>query len=218
MLHLTGGFSFYGLPTVRRDQAARAAIRVWLQDIKDEMNISAIKLAELAGTSANTIYRALDVEGEFMPSMTTLTKVSQKLGRPLPTIFAPQSQVTADHIRPYNQGLVPENPSNFIMLTAEQDRQFWRVNDRALELEGYMPGDFVLVDPSVKPATGDVVCASVASQQNKAEETVLRLYEAPYLLSRSMDRSIDPAPILVDRSVHIIGTAVQLLRAIKAAS
>lgn len=204
---------------MKRDKATRLAIREWMQQILDETGMSAIKLAEVAGTSANTVYRALDADGEFMTSTTTLMKIARATRRELPGFLRlpDANYLQAEHIRPYS-GLSPvDDVNNGIWLDAETHRQFWRVNDRALELEGYLPGDIIVTDPDVVPATGDIVCAQLIST-TKETETVLRLYEAPYLLTRSMDRAVDPAPILVDRNVTILGTAVALTREMKRAS
>jgi hypothetical protein len=187
MLHVVGSSTCYGMPSVKRDEATRLAIREWMQQIIDETGMSAIKLAEIAGTSANTVYRALDPNGEFMTSTTTLMKVARATRRDLPAILRMPSGTyqPAEHIRPFS-GLSPvDEVNNGIWLDAETRRQFWRVNDRALELEGYLPGDIIATDPELMPATGDIVCAQVTSTTTKETETVLRLYEAPYLLTRS---------------------------------
>lgn len=208
------------MPPVKRDKATRLAIREWMQQILNETGMSPIKLAEIAKTSANTIYRALDPDGEFMTTTTTLMKIARATRRDLPAFLRlPDAGglLSADHIKPIGLSELA-SLDNGILIDPEIHRQFWRVNDRALELEGYLPGDVIITDPEMSPTTGDIVCAQVTSPTTKESEIVLRLYEAPYLLTRSMDRNVDPAPILVDRNVSILGTAIALQRQMKRAS
>lgn len=57
----------------------------------------------------------------------------------------------------------------------------WVLKTRALESEGYLPGDVVIVDLNEAPKVGDVVCAQVFGPEGRAE-TVFRLWQPPYLI------------------------------------
>ncbi|MBT56205.1 MAG: hypothetical protein CMF72_22740 [Mameliella sp.] len=92
----------------------------------------------------------------------------------------------------------------------------WVMKSRALELEGYMPGDIVFVDLNERPRPGDAVCAQVYDRHGKTE-TVFRIYEHPFLVSASTDQSTR-RPLLVDNnSVVVRGVIVSSIRPRRAA-
>jgi hypothetical protein len=79
----------------------------------------------------------------------------------------------------------------------------WTVRTRALERIGYLPGDIVIVDLGRRPEAGDAVCAQVYDWRRAAAETVMRLYEPPYLVAASLDESLR-RPLVVDNEQVII--------------
>lgn len=183
-----------------------------------ERNMSPIELARFVGVSPTTIYRAIDVDSEFTTTTKTLEKIASKVGRQPPG----PNYLDAHHLRPLNSttGLEAiDVPRNLITLTAEEHRLLaYRILDRSLELEGYLPGDIVVIDEDVAPSAGDIVCVDLSNQRPGGASRVLRLFEPPYLMSRSIDRRVEPAPILLDRSVEIKGTATAMLREMRKAS
>ena len=89
---------------------------------------------------------------------------------------------------------------------------FWRVKTTALVLEQIVLNDLIEFDFDLKPRRGDIVMASIDDGAGNLQK-ILRLYEPPFLLTRSSDRTIDRAPIEVDgKSVRICGVLRQLLR------
>jgi len=63
----------------------------------------------------------------------------------------------------------------------------WTIRTPALEQRGYLPGDIVIVDLGRRPEAGDAVCAQVYDWRRAAAETVMRVYEPPYLVAASFD-------------------------------
>lgn len=61
----------------------------------------------------------------------------------------------------------------------------WVMRGRALDLEGVLPGDILLVDLNRRPAPGDIVCAQVVDYVSGAAETIFRLFQPPYLIAHS---------------------------------
>ncbi|QTG12922.1 hypothetical protein G6M86_06555 [Agrobacterium tumefaciens] len=218
MMHSTNVISLSRALAVNWNTGTREQIRDWLQSIMTERNMSPIELAKFVGVSPTTIYRAIDVGSEFTTTTKTLEKVASKVGRQPPG----PSYLDAHHIRPLNSpsGLEAiDVPRNLITLTADEHRLLaYRILDRSLELEGYLPGDIVVIDEDVAPSAGDIVCVDLSSQRPGGAGRVLRLFEPPYLMSRSIDRRVEPAPILLDRSVEIKGTATAMLREMRKAS
>lgn len=74
----------------------------------------------------------------------------------------------------------------------------WTVRSAAMALQGYLPGDYVLVDAeqSERVKNGDVVVAQIYDNAKNRAVTVLRRLEAHVLVAAS----IEPA----DRRVHVV--------------
>ena len=79
----------------------------------------------------------------------------------------------------------------------------WTIKTRSLERIGFMPGDVVIVDLGARPESGDAVCAQVYDWRRGTAETVMRLYEPPYLVAASLDESLR-RPLVVDDDQVII--------------
>lgn len=81
----------------------------------------------------------------------------------------------------------------------------WQVQNRAMILDGYMPGDFMLVDhnASDRAKPGNIVIAQVYDWASGSALTILRRYEPPVLVSSGTDAS-DRKPYVVDGQNVII--------------
>lgn len=89
--------------------------------------------------------------------------------------------------------------------------QFWRVTTEALILEQIIPGDLIEF-AEYKPRRGDIVMAEIDDGAGNSRK-VIRLYEPPFLLTRSSDRAFERTPVEVDgKSVRIRGVLQQLCR------
>lgn len=93
------------------------------------------------------------------------------------------------------------------------DQYVAAVNTRALALLGLMPGDEILFDMGTQAVAGDVVQAQIYG--GTGAETVLRIYDPPYLVARSLDASA-PKPVAVDgERVRIAAVALRLHRSLR---
>ncbi len=98
-------------------------------------------------------------------------------------------------------------------LKAGANQGVWRVWSRALELAGYLPGDAVLVDATVAPVSGDVVCVQIFDDKSGGYRTRLRLYQPPHVVTSTMDRKVQAEPLAVDNDrVWIWGTVIRSVR------
>lgn len=90
----------------------------------------------------------------------------------------------------------------------------WRVKSRAMALDGLKEGDFMLVDTHqaerVKP--GDVVVAQIYNRGGDGA-TVLRRFEAPVLVSASLDPAEARAHVVDGVNVVIMGKVIASWRA-----
>jgi len=81
----------------------------------------------------------------------------------------------------------------------------------AVELAGYLPNDLVIVDPRTPPRNGDLVRADVSDRRGN-QESVWRIYDAPYLVSASTNATFRK-PLVVDGDlVKIRGSVVFSVR------
>ncbi len=93
----------------------------------------------------------------------------------------------------------------------------WILNSRSLEAAGYVPGDILMVDLNAIATPGDVICAQIYDRNGRAE-TVMRIFEDPFLISATLDNSLK-RPHLVDNDrVQIRGVVITSLRQRKEAA
>lgn len=192
----------------------RETIRAWITALIKKHGTSARQVATQSGIAPSTIYRALEAEGDFVMSTTILAKISAKFGEPMPTGMggtvppAARAGFSETELVAY-VGSVTDLPTK-----PEDNHYRARVMSDVLNLEHIRPGDVLDFDMKLEPRAGDIVVAQHYQQlHGKAAETVLRVYQPPYLLTRSSNPSIDPRPMLVDNErVVIMGTFVRLVR------
>lgn len=192
----------------------RSVINEWLENVMRRHGVSARQVALKSGNmSPSTIYRALEDDGKFVMSTSKLAQIATAFGEELPDVLAvPGARPTispglSEELHPYFGPALPVNVS------ASNDQGIWTVATDALDLEGYLPGDRVVVDMSVKPEPGDVVCAQVYNFQRGTAETVLRVYQPPFLVARSTSRRADTKPLFIDNErVVVRGTVIRMIR------
>lgn len=83
----------------------------------------------------------------------------------------------------------------------------WQVKSDALILNGYLPGDFILVDTHAAPLckAGDVVLAQMYNAKTGTATTILRRYEPPVLVSANTNRDDQRAYVIDGTNVVIMG-------------
>jgi len=84
----------------------------------------------------------------------------------------------------------------------------WTIKTRSLERIGFLPGDIVIVDLGRRPESGDAVCAQVYDWRRGTAETVMRLYEPPYLVAASLDEGLRRPLVVDDDQVVIKGVVL----------
>lgn len=86
------------------------------------------------------------------------------------------------------------------------------MKSRALEHAGYLPGDVLIVDLNAKPQPDDVVCAQVYDWSGDRAETVMRIFQPPYLVAASSDSRVLKPLVVDDEAVIIKGVVVHSMR------
>lgn len=191
----------------------RDAVREWLEMLTRRYDVSSRQLAVKAGLAPSTVYRALEKDGDFVMSMTNVAKIGAAFGEAIPDFGGEPRPAGglpgfADaEVIPYVGDVAP------FPVKPGLNQGIWRITNATLNLDGYKAGDYLLVDMTVKPDPGDIVCAQVYNFQRGTAETVLRRFQPPYLLVRSTDPRIDPKPLYVDgERVVIVGVVIRSMR------
>ncbi|MER8380687.1 hypothetical protein [Mesorhizobium sp. M1399] len=190
----------------------RETIRAWLNGLIAKHGTSARRVATQSSIAPSTIYRALEEDGDFVMSTTILAKISSAFGEPMPTGMGGAAQSPgrgfADTDLVAFVGPAPDMPAR-----PEDNHYRARVMSDVLNLEHIRPGDVLDFDMKLEPRAGDIVVAQHYNLPRAGAETVLRVYQPPYLLTRSSNPAVDQRPMLVDNErVKIMGTFVRLVR------
>jgi transcriptional regulator with XRE-family HTH domain len=180
-------------PIVPRMASGPRETKEWLLAIAKHLNMSPSQLARAGGTAASTLTRYInDKTGTVGISEKTLTKVSEFSGFPLyhyPGQRRPAGMAEPDAV-PFDMqdgGHTPHFRAAIAALIADQNgRDAWIMKGWALEMAGVLPGDVLIIDLNKRAKAGDIVCAQVTDWTTGQAETVMRVYEPPYILAHTI--------------------------------
>lgn len=186
-------------------------IQAWLHGVLRSTGMKPTPLAKAAGLAPSTLLRALDPAAPGHLEIASIRKIVAKFGVP-PPVLSGGPAVASGFAEPELRELA-DAPTQFAGLSLTPNQFVREINTRALDLAGYVPGDQILIDMSVLARADDVVIAQVYNFQNGGAETVIRLYDPPYLVTETTDLQARAKPLLVDdERVKIMGTVVCTLR------
>lgn len=205
--------------TAKSERSARAEVgakqRAYLRDTFKELGITPSRAAAQLDLSPSTFTRFMKLadSSEKTLSARTMDRVEEL------------RQVNSDNTFPTGAqaawGTLREEARVFLMSGSEDkalveaikgligsrsDIEPWQLNTRALELDGFMPGDIVLVDMAALPQPGDAVYATVRERSRKPEIVMRQFQHAGpvnVLVPRTMDPSAPPT-LVVDRDRVVI--------------
>jgi len=193
----------------RADQETSRLHREYVQLVVDRMGKAPTRIAKELGIAPSTLTRLLKSE---TPTATlhahTLRKLQDYSG--IPPLFG--TDASAQTPRGFGEDAVPFDAKSAdpavsaaikALIGGRKAADPWTIRTRALERIGFMPGDIVIVDLGRRPEAGDAVCAQVYDWRRAAAETVMRLYEPPYLVAASLDEGLR-RPLVVDNEQVII--------------
>lgn len=195
------------------EHGAQMIIRAWVERVLLTKGWKPYRLAKEAGLGVATIDRALDPAAATVPSTKTIEKIVRATGiAPPQGIGMRGNALSAGFAEPEGFYIAePEAAGLPFEVTGQQAA--WQINTRAIELAGCFPGDYVLVDPAVTPKPKDIVCAQIYSVKSATAETVFRVYEPPYIVTKTFDPATERKPELIDNErVLVWGKVVRLTR------
>ena len=193
-------------PVTQQDEQ-REKVREWLDKLQRKYRVSPRAVATRSGVAPSTIYRWLDEDAPFVMSLSKLTQVANAFDEPLPEGLGGTQAGRASSGEGDLEPLKGDEETDGVRPSR------WIVTSEALSLEGFRPGDIIDFDMGTEPTTGDVVIAQIFDLRRGVPETVLRLFQPPFLLTRSMDQRIDPKPEYVDNErVVVLGRFARMRR------
>lgn len=190
-------------------QDDNTTIRAWLNAVMQQSGLKPTPLARRAGLAPSTILRALDPESGISLERRSIQKIAAAL-RIAPPVLGSDAVTgfSEPDLAPYmaeDGAPAPDLPANHYRM---------RVHSRALDLEGFLPGDIATFDMGATPKGGDAVQAQVYAEMGA--ETVLRVYDPPYLVTRSTDPRLAAKPLLVDgERVRIAAVCIRMERVMR---
>jgi lambda repressor-like predicted transcriptional regulator len=195
----------------------------WVRAILAYLGVSPTELARRAKLAPSTLHRPLNEPAyPGVLSGRTLGAIAEVAGvRPLeyPARMRGMAEPEAlAYVEPSR--LDPgDNVGRAVreLVAGRNGRDAWVAQNHALDLAGILPGDIVIVDLNLQPKARDIVCAQIYDWSGTRTETVFRVFDAPFLLTRST--RIDDKPLTVDGTTVVIkGVVTAVLRASRAAA
>lgn len=189
------------------------AIRAWIMDVCRRTGLKPTPLAKAAGLAPSTLLRALDPDNPGSLERRSIDKIVQKFGVDPPAMYGTPAPAPArvGFGEPEMKRIGGPMPADASQQSTTEG--YWTIQTRALELAGYLPGDQVTADSSIVPRARDIVVAQIVDHQRGTAETVLRIYEPPYLLTETTDERARRKPLLVDNdTVAIWGVVTHMTR------
>lgn len=187
--------------------ASRQLVRDWITGIERRFNVSRAEIASRSNMKPSTIYRWFDDDFSHMPSYPKLRQIADAFGIEMPGTVAPVAGFSEADATRYDSA--PLETSEALA----PNQSDWRLGTRALELAGFVPGDVVRLDISIASRPGDAVFAQVYNLERGMAQTRLRLFDPPYLVTRTMDPDVNAKPLYVDgEHVVILGPIIRSTR------
>ena len=203
-------------------RAVAARHREWLRRLPDYTGLKLSPIAEQIKVSKSTLTRPLEEgdDGTSTLSATTIAKVLAAFpqvpppeparvpaGRAAFPGFAQEAQVFDF------DGSDPVSRAVAALVAGSNSLCPYVLRTRAVELEGLLPGDIVILDLSRKdPKPGDIVCATIAGWPPGKSQTVVRVFErAPpvkLLVARSLDPNLQHPIVIDDVAVVVMATVL----------
>lgn len=200
----------------RADQETSRTHRDYVRQVVERSKKPPTRIAKDIGIAPSTLTRLLNEPegGTATLHARTLRKLQEYSGIAPSFWHDPESAPAARGLRedavPYDVKHADAALAAALksLIGARKAADPWTIKTRSLECVGFMPGDVVLVDLGLRPESGDAVCAQVYDWRRGTAETVMRLYEPPYLVAASLDESLRRPFVVDDDQVIIKGVVL----------
>lgn len=183
----------------------------WFKQIQKSKGLTSFDLGELIGRDRSVISRILNGHQEM--TLDQARVFSKAFDVPVSEILTRAGLTDDNTAQTFSPGFsesdaaawIPEGGSGDagkrIAAALGGDRpgiDIWQVKSPAMALQGYLPGDLMLVDTHAAERTkpGDTVIAQVYDNAQGTASTILRRYAPPVLVAASSDPD--------DQKVHVV--------------
>lgn len=200
----------------KRELQARQ--RDWLQEVITATQLRPSQIATQAGVSDTTLTRLLNnPDHTGVLTQITIDRIKGTFKVPGPEEysglrgtmlgFAEAERYEAKHAAPDLARVVE------MLVGGRNGVDAWRLKTDALALVGYLPDDLLLVDLHAEPKPQDAVLAQVYDWKGGSTQSVFRIFDPPFLVAASHDRTAFK-PLLADNDRVIIrGVVIESFRA-----
>ena len=195
-------------PDLARDEETSHQHRDYLRRVIAHMRKPPTRIAKEVGVAASTLTRLLKEDSTATLHARTISRLQEYSGVSFfggdPSAPAAFRGLAEDAVPFDAKGADPAITAAIkALIGGRKAADPWTMRTRALERIGFLPGDIVIVDLGRRAEAGDAVCAQVYDWRRAAAETVMRLYEPPYLVAASLDEGLR-RPLVVDNEQVII--------------
>lgn len=192
--------------------------RRWLGFLERRTRTSLTKLATDAGLSHVALTRLRKPDYVGVLSVPTIEKLTRHTGLPGPdqfevtglpqTTFQPGMREEAEVFDDRSDD--PIAAAVRALIGMRNSAHAWVMKNEALEHVGVKPGDVLIIDQSVRPQPGDVVCAQVSDRPGGIHtETVMRVYMPGWLVPAAGNPVAWPPAQIIDGQVVVMGTMTE---------
>lgn len=199
----------------RADRETSRQHRDYLRLVLDRTDMKATPLAQKLGIAPSTLTRLLRQPDDSTVTLHahTLRKLEEFSGIPFGSGGEHAGSVRGgfrEEAVPFDaKGADPALSAALKALMAGRRAATpWTVRTRSLEGLGILPGDIVIVDLGIRAQSGNTVCAQVYDVRRGTAETVLRVYEPPFLVAASFDENLRRPLFVDDNNVAIKGVVL----------
>jgi hypothetical protein len=196
----------------RADHETSRMHREYIRRVVERMRKPPTRIAKELGIAASTLTRLLNAPEDSTATLhaRTIRKLEEHSRIPFSGGDAPGPPGIgglAEDAVPFDAKSADPAVSAAIkaLIGGRQAADPWTIRTRALERIGFLPGDIVIVDLGRRPEAGDAVCAQVYDWGRSDAETVMRLYEPPFLVAASLDEQLRRPLVVDDERVIIKG-------------
>ena len=173
------------------DNSNKNKIRVWMRQVLDKNGWTAREWATKANTSPTNITRFLNNQHDYLPSLTTIAKLSDVAGT------QPNLEIADDksELRWIN---IMDNDTFVDRVAISKQTGVvngYLVLTESYNLGGIMPGDYILVEEK-KPEINDLIAI-------KSEDKILiyKYAEGKILIPKSTNPTFEPHKITKDEKI-----------------
>ncbi|WP_156899382.1 hypothetical protein [Pleomorphomonas koreensis] len=216
-MYVSSGFAVHTLLHMR-EYGSRQQVQAWVRAISDHLGLPPSTLGHRAGMSKSTLTRFLnspDYAGNLSTkNIAALAALAEVKPLEFPGKRGGFTEAEAAPYQPPENANALDSSARAIreLCSGRNGRDPWTMKSAVLDMAGILPGDIMIVDMNKRPKSGDLVCAQVYDWRSQTAETIMRMYDPPFLVSQSHTMPSAKPLMVDDETVVIKGVIDAVLR------